>query len=1402
MNAKLLAGMIAIMTLGGVSATSFSGNSEKEVLGNNGPQDSRIIVEVDKDLVNLTKDEIHSSQDKVMKSISKNVTENFELVDRYDVLNNAFLLSVNKEDIEAIRNLPEVKSVTVDKIHAKKDISDGDYYSADLRSFRSGASEEPGENFTNFSAVTMNKPSGTNEGAGTVIAILDNEFYLRGVHDPSVDEKGNVDDGHAWNHDVYKPLDGSIPQKFTFDSLTGKLAGAHAQRIEGKTAGEEGSLYFNNKVPFYYDYGGESKDYGKVGPMDYDVSSTISYHGSHVASIASANADKYKGIAPNAQLACMKVFTNYKVTESGKQMGFGDSSGAYDSAILAALEDCIQLGVDGINMSLGSDLGDFDGDSISMKTLTKLTKDAGILTAISAGNAGKTSYSFTGGYGNWTTDMVETGVLGSYANSGDATIIASGQPTSIYFENAMKILTEDEVTGLKNVAFEDQIVNREGLEADFAEDSQRWMIKDIVGTDLTKLVEWQYIPGFGSATDYTNLDVKGKVAVVNRGSTSFADKYNIAVTNGAIGVVIINNDPTSNEFNFRCSFGEDFTPSVPCCLALYKDKPTFESINHGKFQFIQKDTSENDLARTISTFSSDGAKFNYDLKPDVTTPGDNIRGAVPPQKKEHREETPYSTYEFLSGTSMAAPNYAGAQSLILSKKAADVYAGGPNADGAESTKLEAFRRSIDMRLMSTANPMLDASANPETKVVNYTSPRMQGAGMVDLGKAYNTDVYLEGLDLEGNPIGKSKIVLKNSEQIAQGNLDLKFMAHNESSAAKNYTAKVTVMRPAITHVNNVVPDSFNYTGELDDVSKIPGLTYVREKVVGDHIEPEVYTNSNTKVYKDVIKLTKQIKYFTTIEDYNNKTNEKVFEAGCYYNSAQTGCVWEPLPGYDYQSVQDVIMETYTESVSIPAGDTKITLPLHAIPEDKKAELLKNFEYGAAVEGYVELLDGSEAANERQLSIPFLGFYSGAERNEAGKGSLQDAPVVEPFEFERDPDKIYPSDLVNDITKQLVGKDNVEFGSSWTVGYAESVLDVNTDSILSNDENFARMAGWHNIGINPENGEYFSNPGEHLYVGNPLKANTMIVHQFVMRSVKDNFFTIKDSDGNVVYKSALEDMLFGDKQLYKSHVDANYLSAGYVAHRAMAVIPLYDLNTHQAFKDGDYEIEFNYQLAYNDAWVKKSYNFIIDATDPVVKDIIEYTDENGVQRVKFLVDEKELAVASLGHSYVDVKWDEESKCYCIDETKADVEEAIAELGTLSNGQRRLTINLVDAAYGETNAIVHFFGSTFSNYVLAQGPNLTPNQDFIKSGLDIKWFEIVYDAMEDKNVEKEFTQTNYVKIVTHIAKWEDPVPPGPNDPEDKPNLGLIIGASVGGVAVLAGASVGIYFLIRKKKIGGKH
>ncbi|MCQ3035472.1 MAG: S8 family serine peptidase [Bacilli bacterium] len=1388
MNKKLLAGMIAVMTLSGASASV----NEKEAQAG-GARDARIIVEVDKSLNNLSTDEIFSSQDEVMKVISKKVTSNFKLVQRYSVLNNAFVVEVNKDDVEAIRALDEVASVTLDEIHAKQDISDGSYYSAKFVRPAAKATEDTGDVVENISAITMEKPDNTNDGEGTVIAVLDNEFFFRGVHEA---DAANSDDGTAWNHAVFKALPNGTAEKFTYDNLTplftsGKL---NAKRDSSNPAkGTEGSCYFNNKVPFYFDYGGESTNYGQVGPTDHDVSSTLTYHGSHVATIAAGNADTYKGIAPKAQLACMKVFTTYIADDTGEQMGFGTSTGAYDSAILAAVEDAIALGVDGINMSLGSDLDDFDGDSLTMKTLANLANNSGILSAISAGNAGKLSYSFTGGYGNWTTEMVETGILGSYANSTDNMIIASSQPTQIYYERAFE-LKDSSGQAIRNVAYEDQIVNREGMDADYDENDQHWMTDLLAGqpADTTEF-DWVYIPGFGTESDYPAESVQGKIVVVNRGSTSFADKYSIASKKKAAAIVIVNNDPTATDFNFRCSFGEGFDPDIPCALALYKDKPTFENAGSGKFKFIEKRVADNDLKNTISTYSSDGARFDYSLKPDITTPGENIRGAVPPQKKEHRDESPYSTYEYLSGTSMAAPNYAGSQSLVLSKVTKDIYSqyaagGAPTAE--ELATIKDFRKTVDLRLMSTADPMVDSTVNPEdpTKGLetsgelagkSYTSPRMQGAGRVNLDKAYNTDIYLDGLNKSGKRINKSKIQLFNEADIASGTLNLKFAAINETTQDETYTAKVTVMRPATTKNNKVLSAKYKNVGEIDDETKIPGLTYVEDYFDGKKSSTRLTTVSDAGYNKnDVIKLTKQIKYYdelqidgSTGQPYTKKeaydeAKYIVLEPGYYYNASETGCEWKVLPDYEYQSVQDLVIDTFTQSVTIPgkadasdpAKETTITLNPYTLSEQVKSEIMSKFPYGCAIEGYVEL----QQTNETKLSIPYLGFFSNLDDSHP-ENTLENAPVVEPFAFEKDDSTIYPSDLVNDVTKQLVGKSSVDFGSSWTVGYADTTMDVDTDDILVNEASFNSMSGFHKVGVDPVDGKsYFENPGDNIYVGSPEKTNTMIIHQFVLRSVEDNFFEIKNSDGEIVYKSVLTDMLFGDKQLYKSHVDANYLGAGYVAHRASAIIPLYDTETGKAFESGKYTITFNYQLAYNSKWVNKSYNFYIDSKTPEVTDIKEYKDASGTSRVRIEVSDMKVCDAIIGFEKAEFEYDETKKVYFLDVEKEYLLQVMEDMNNADSStevgdQRRLFLTFVDAAFGKTNVIIHYFNDSFNNYVMAQGSNLSANMDFVKNGNEVKFYEIGWDTFTTEvnpnglvTIKTSFDQSQFVKEVEEEKK----------------------------------------------------
>ncbi|WP_017177748.1 S8 family serine peptidase [Actinomyces timonensis] len=105
---------------------------------------------------------------------------------------------------------------------------------------------------------------------------------------------------------------------------------------------------FTCKVPNGYNYADESFEIRDL---------TESQHGQHVAGIAAANGSqgaepdfetsrRIDGVAPNAQLLAMKVFSND-----------AHEHDARDSDIIAAIEDSVKMGADVINMSLGGPNG-------------------------------------------------------------------------------------------------------------------------------------------------------------------------------------------------------------------------------------------------------------------------------------------------------------------------------------------------------------------------------------------------------------------------------------------------------------------------------------------------------------------------------------------------------------------------------------------------------------------------------------------------------------------------------------------------------------------------------------------------------------------------------------------------------------------------------------------------------------------------------------------------------------------------------------------------------------------------------------------------------------------------------------------------------------------------------------
>jgi hypothetical protein len=246
----------------------------------------------------------------------------------------------------------------------------------------------------NYSREDMVIPESGNEGKGTLIAVLDNSFQVG--HEAFVDmDVENVKFTQA--------------QMNTLTSQAGFIG--------------KGNTYINNKIPYVYDYANN----------DDNVLNTSENHGMHVSTIACANGT-YQGISPKAQLAFMKVFP-----DSG--------SGASDSTVLKALNDCVKLKVDVINMSLGSPLDSGWGDrntedgkvedtfTAAFRAIQYLN-ESGVQLAISAGNEGKASFikdkEQTNDFGNYydnALDNPDNGILGSYALSAYGTIVASGRLT-------------------------------------------------------------------------------------------------------------------------------------------------------------------------------------------------------------------------------------------------------------------------------------------------------------------------------------------------------------------------------------------------------------------------------------------------------------------------------------------------------------------------------------------------------------------------------------------------------------------------------------------------------------------------------------------------------------------------------------------------------------------------------------------------------------------------------------------------------------------------------------------------------------------------------------------------------------------------------------------------------------
>ena len=628
--------------------------------------------------------------------IRNNVCPNFKIEQTYNELFNGVTIKTNSSYFDALSNLSFIKTIEENKKH--KVIEEGNYI------------EEAYATSDNLNAYSMNIPESNSGGEGISIAIIDSSFMLE--------------------HECFTTLKQTTKAKYNKESIE-EIKKSPAFHGKNET-------YFNKKVPYFFDYGGDVA--GETPTPDNNVFSPLSDHGHHVASLCAGNGDHYKGIAYNAQLLLMKVFTTD--SESGNMYCF-------DSSILSALEDCKLLGVDLINMSLGNDLDDFKQDSLCMQKIKELN-ESGTLISVAAGNSGKGLYNNTGLYEYWDQSLVETGIMSEYTNTDNTTVVGSCSASYYYYDNAIEVNN-------KYVPYIDQVVDKiisTGERIHY--DVQRYL------SSLQGTKEYVSIPGYGEEEDYQGKVVNGKVAVINRGETTFESKVRLAVSHGAIGVVIIDNVMTETSLTYAIDFN-GYQPEVPVGLTLYAYKDYFDEV--GALS-IKTDTPVS-VDPSSSSFSSDGATYDLNIKPDILAPGDQVLGGIYQRRIGGYRTDAYGKY---SGTSMAAPNYTGALAVALSERSED-----PN-----------FRNTIKARMMTNARILKE---NGKT-----VSVRKQGAGLVDVDKTISNDIYIKGIDSKTDEeINEGKILLRNNGRLSLGVLDLSFNVYSEHQANVEYTVNVEIL---------------------------------------------------------------------------------------------------------------------------------------------------------------------------------------------------------------------------------------------------------------------------------------------------------------------------------------------------------------------------------------------------------------------------------------------------------------------------------------------------------------------------------------------------------------------------------------------------------------------------------
>ncbi|HEL2203314.1 TPA: S8 family serine peptidase [Streptococcus suis] len=446
-------------------------------------------------------------------------------------------------------------------------------------------------------------------------------------------------------------------------------------------------------------------------------------HGMHVTSIATGN--------PTQPVAEQLMYGVAPEAQVMFMRVFSDLKATTGAALyVKAIEDAVKLGADSINLSLGGANGSVVNMNENVTAAIEAARRAGVSVVIAAGNDG----TFGSGHSNPSADYPDYGLVGAPSTARDAISVASYNNTTV----GSKVIN---IIGLENNA-----------DLNYGKSSFDNPEKSPVPFEIGKEYEYVYA-GIGQASDFDGLNLTGKLALIKRGTISFSEKIANATAAGAVGVVIFNSRPGDANVSMQL---DDTAIAIPSIFIPLEFGEALAA-NSYKIAFNNEtDIRPNPEAGLLSDFSSWGLSADGELKPDLAAPGGAIYAAIND-----------NDYANMQGTSMASPHVAGAAVLVKQYLQATYPTKSPQ-------EIEALVKHL---LMSTAK----AHVNKDTNA--YTSPRQQGAGIIDTAAAISTGLYLTGED------GYGSITLGNVEDTFSFTVTL----HNITNEDKtlNYSTQLT-----------------------------------------------------------------------------------------------------------------------------------------------------------------------------------------------------------------------------------------------------------------------------------------------------------------------------------------------------------------------------------------------------------------------------------------------------------------------------------------------------------------------------------------------------------------------------------------------------------------------------------